>query len=113
LAGAARRRPCRMVDGDRRSSNHRVYRPFPSRACGGRGSAFFHRPGLHTEIDVGCGKPDGQSMTSDAHLVTRLALPPLHELGGDLLGVTFLRRIITIGLPFAAMACYALFAWLQ
>lgn len=37
-------------------------------------------------------------------------LPTLHELGDDLLHVSTLRRITTIGLPFAIMLSYAVFA---
>jgi beta-carotene hydroxylase len=40
-------------------------------------------------------------------------IPSLAELGNDLLDVSAARRLVTLALPFAAMACYALFAWLE
>jgi beta-carotene hydroxylase len=52
-------------------------------------------------------------MTSDCSGAGDTSLPSLKELGDDLLCVKPLRRLMTLGLPFAAMGCYALFAWLQ
>jgi beta-carotene hydroxylase len=40
-------------------------------------------------------------------------MPRLKELGEDLLDVSAARRLVTLTLPFAAMGCYALFAWLD
>lgn len=42
-----------------------------------------------------------------------LPLPTLNELGRDLLSVSSARRVATLGLPFIAMTCYAVFAWLH
>ena len=39
-------------------------------------------------------------------------LPTLHELGRDLLHVSALRRVLTIGLPFVMMVGYVIFACL-
>jgi len=50
------------------------------------------------------------SHTDDSH---SLGLPKLDQLGDDLLRVTSFRRIVTLGSPFVAMACYFLFAWLR
>ena len=42
----------------------------------------------------------------------RQHLPTLGQLGDDLLQITTLRRLRTLALPFVAMGCYAMFAWL-
>lgn len=52
-------------------------------------------------------------MTADANDLHSLGLPTLHELGVDLLRVTWLRRLVTLAVPFAAMASYVLFASLR
>jgi beta-carotene hydroxylase len=52
-------------------------------------------------------------MTSEPDNSTHPHMPTLHELGNDLLRVTPLRRLITLLLPFMAMGCYVLFAWLH
>ena len=50
------------------------------------------------------------SLVTDKSIEARL---PVHkELGDDLLGVSWLRQLVTLGLPFFAMACYWLFVWL-
>jgi beta-carotene hydroxylase len=52
-------------------------------------------------------------MTTDTGHAADTSLPSLKELGDDLLCVTAPRRLMTLSLPFAAMASYALFAWLR
>jgi beta-carotene hydroxylase len=52
-------------------------------------------------------------MTADANDLHSLGLPILQELGDDLLRVTWLRRFVTLAVPFVAMALYFLFAWLR
>ncbi len=52
-------------------------------------------------------------MTSHSANPEIARLPSLNELGRDLLQVTLLRRILTIGLPFAIMLSYAVFASLN
>jgi beta-carotene hydroxylase len=50
-------------------------------------------------------------MAADIALEPRM--PSLKELGDDLLRVSPGRRMVTLALPFAAMGCYAFFAWMQ
>ncbi len=52
-------------------------------------------------------------MPSDSANPETAPLPSLSELGRDLLQVTSLRRVLTIGLPFAIMGSYAVFAILN
>ena len=52
-------------------------------------------------------------MTHATDNSTKPHLPTLSQLGGDLLHVTPLRLLKTLALPFVAMGCYALFAWLR
>ena len=47
---------------------------------------------------------------ADSGGVLRPHQPSLKELGGDLLCVTWWRRLFTLAAPFLAMACYVLFA---
>ncbi len=44
---------------------------------------------------------------------TNAHLPSLGEIGDDLLVVTPFRRLRTLAMPFIAMGCYALFAWMN
>ena len=45
--------------------------------------------------------------------LTEPHLPTLSQLGDDLLLVTPVRLLKTLALPFVAMGCYSLFAWLR
>jgi beta-carotene hydroxylase len=52
-------------------------------------------------------------MVAEERFADAPRLPGLKELGEDLLGVSRARRLITLALPFAAMGCYAFFAWMK
>ena len=47
----------------------------------------------------------------DSRIETKL--PSLGQLGSDLLSVSLARKLTTLALPFVAMGCYAVFAWLS
>ena len=52
-------------------------------------------------------------MDAKEHMTLEPRMPGLKELGEDLLCVSRGRRLVTLALPFAAMGCYAFFAWMK